>query len=74
MATMQPAGSCAPWQELLARQGAVQEHPPGGIESLHLNHSLGQIDPDANGLAAGFSNHPSSCNLLQGLPLSQARD
>jgi hypothetical protein len=48
----------APGDELVARQGAAGEHMAGGIDGVNLDHALGQIDPDANGL--------TSCNLLHG--------
>jgi hypothetical protein len=34
----------------------------GGIDGMDLDHALGQVDPDANGLAS----NDSSCNLLHG--------
>jgi hypothetical protein len=37
---------------------------------MHLDHALGQIDPDANGLTTrSFPLRATSCNLLHGLPL-----
>ena len=51
---------------LASCKGTAGEHAPGGIDRMHLDHALGQVNPYANGLA--------SCNLLHGLPLSMASD
>jgi hypothetical protein len=42
----------APGDELVARQGAAGKHLAGAIDGVHLEHALGQIDPDANGSCA----------------------
>ncbi len=52
----------APGDELVAWQGARGDHMAGAIDGMHLDHALGQIDPDAN----GFTSNDSSCNLLHG--------
>ena len=57
-----------PGQEFGARQGATHQHAAGRIDAMHLDHALGQVDPDAN----GFTSRHTSCNLLHGLPLSKA--
>ena len=50
MATMQPAGSCAHQAMNLSRASArLRQHLAGRIDRMHLDHALGQIDPDANG-------------------------
>ena len=57
MATMQPrAAGGAPGDELVARQGAADEHAPGGIDRMHLEHALGRSTPTRTVL--------TSCNLL----------
>ena len=54
--------------ELVARQGAANEHALGAVDGVNLNDALGQIDTHAH----GFTAHSTSCNLLHGLPLSMA--
>ena len=48
----------APGQEFVARQGTAGQDMAGGIHGVNLDHALGQIDTDANGLP--------SCNLTHG--------
>ena len=57
-----------PGDELVARQCAGGEHPAGGVDGVHLDHTLGQIDTDAN----GFVWNDSSCNLRHGTSPSMA--
>ena len=52
----------APGDELVAWQRARGEHAAGGIDAMHLDHALGQIDADVN----GFTSNDGSCNLLRG--------
>ena len=60
----------APGEELVTRQGAAGEHLAGSVDGMHLDHALGQIDPDAN----GFTSNDCSCNLLHGTsPLNGLR-
>jgi hypothetical protein len=57
----------APGDELVALQRAAHQHLASRIDSMNLDHALGQIDPDANGLASNsFTSNDSSCNLLHG--------
>jgi hypothetical protein len=58
----------APGDELVARQGAADKHVARGIDGMHLNHALGQINANTH----RFTSNDSSCNLLHGLPLSMA--
>jgi hypothetical protein len=66
----------APWQprapghELLALQRPAGHHASTAVHRMHLDHALGQVGPHAHRFTPGTT----SCNLLHGLPLSQASD
>ena len=55
-----------PLDETVTRQCSTREDATRHIHRMHLDHALGQIDSYADGIA--------SCNLLHGLPPSQASD
>jgi hypothetical protein len=42
----------APRDELVAGQGTVGDDTTSRVDSLHLDHALGQIDPDAHDVPA----------------------
>ena len=66
---MQPAGSRdAPLDEPVACQGPTGQHPTSQVDSVYLDHALGEIDAHAHRFTARLS----SCNLLHGLPPSMA--
>ena len=55
-----------PLDEAVALQCSTGEDTTMRVYRMHLDHALGQIDPCADSM--------TSCNLLHGLPPSQASD
>jgi Phage integrase, N-terminal SAM-like domain len=51
-----------PGDELVAGQGTVRDGAAGRVDSVDLDHALGQIDPDAHDFPALIG----SCNLVHG--------
>ena len=64
-----------PRDEFVAVQGAAGKHASGAVNGVNLDDAFGQIDADANGLAAcrrgggdgggdGCARRGTSCNLF----------
>jgi hypothetical protein len=59
-----------PGDELVAGQSAIRDDAAGRIDSVDLDHALGQIDAHAHDFPARFT----SCNLIHGTSPFMAAD